>query len=95
MKSIIILSILTVLLALLLAPSGSLAQYSPLAPPESMNEQLIRCILNGRSQADYDRCHTLYDEQTTCAQPGWWQMPPWMGRYPLWTDGTRYCVEGK
>jgi len=34
-------------------------------------------------------------EPTVCERPGWWQMAPWMGVYPLWTDGTSFCVEGR
>jgi len=27
-----------------------------------------------------------------CPRAGMWQTDAWMGQYPLWTDGTRYCV---
>jgi len=28
----------------------------------------------------------------TCPRPGWTRLADWMGRYPLWTDGTHYCI---
>lgn len=30
----------------------------------------------------------------TCDRPGWHRIADWMGLYPLWTDDSRYCVEG-
>jgi len=29
-----------------------------------------------------------------CPPAGWTRLEDWMGRDPLWTDGTRYCIEG-
>jgi len=27
-----------------------------------------------------------------CDRPGWQRIADWMGLYPLWTDGSAYCV---
>jgi len=30
-----------------------------------------------------------------CDLPGWYRISDWMGIYPLWTDGARYCLGGE
>ena len=31
-------------------------------------------------------------QRSFCDRPGWQRIADWMGLYPLWTDGSAYCV---
>lgn len=65
---------------------------SPLPTPPWLPTAVA--IATARAQATLDAGGTIPPTPTAvpCPRPGMWETDPWMGVYPLWTDGTNYCV---
>jgi hypothetical protein len=56
------------------------------------NGWLYRCeavVMPGPFESPLEKNET----NAGCCE-GWWQLDPWMDKYPLWTDGAEYYVEG-
>lgn len=120
MRTLAILALAALVLALLLGPAQTLAQHSSL-PARSPLPNLDECYARCAAETDEDEqclcrysCRCKLGMETACQpddaraacpprrmapqrcdRPGWHRMADWMGLYSLWTDGSRYCVEGK
>lgn len=88
MRKLATLALIALVLAFIAGPKTrafSSPVHSPL--PHPMDDALMRI-------ADSSPTATPYP-QSSCGGLGWQRLADWMGKYPLWTDGRLYCVEGK
>jgi hypothetical protein len=94
MKTLGILIICALFLALTHGPAMTVAQYSPLPArsPIAVRQPDGRCPPGHYCAAQEPRQEEAEQTTAPCSRPGWYRLPDWMGRYELWTDGGSYCI---
>lgn len=105
MRKLAILATVAVGISLIIGFAAPITAQSPLPFQSYVEECTQRCLVSDR-EWDEDICRRacqgeivvtspVSSQEKDCSHPGWRRMSDWMGKYPLWTDGDSYCVEGK